>query len=471
MSLRNDLRNSVERTRAIGDRLMGEQAARAEGDRGRSSRYNDWLESLYTDLHDRGGYSADEERDIIGRDRLDDIATGANYGDWFYNDSEQAGMYGDPNSRYRYMGQWDVDVARNNNSLNTRRGMVSRLRDDYAASITPDLGLSSNFYSDTDAALGKSDAEASAALSDRMRLDPEFAAKYKLSPEDRRRIEVVGAQVVGAGAAADASAAERAAAATGSGPLGVAAVRARARRLSAADAADALTRGRLSASSEEAARLKDIETMRLGTEGRIGELRSNLALAKGDRRLAHLTGTERLRLGAAQDISNRRMDTARDAARLDLDTETQGNREAADASQFYVTQGTRIATDIDRDYRDTAARIANQRTVASRDRDTDRRDRSMYRDAQLTARIGATADARRDDRREARGFLSGSRDLYNTNAQRESDREINTYGTQGNLVNQGNDTRFRESSRPSMWERIAGVAIGGANAAAGFRRK
>ena len=471
MSLADDIRNSRNFIQARGDEVYRGQVQRGEIDRGEMDRYRRIGEEYYTPmLEGLGGYTDEEARNIVGDDRLRGLQSADNYDDWYYNDAEQAQMHGDPNSRYRYM-DWDGAIGRQNESTGRQRDALSGMRYDLGAAVGDDLKLDGNYYRDTDAAVSGSDAAANAALNkDDMTMSQDFVNRYRMSPEQRRRIETAGALRTRAAASAGVASAEAAARASGVGALGMAALKSRARRNADVDAADNMVGGRLAADEASANREKTIEGMRLDSGTRYGLAKSDLSMRQGDRRLGMMSDRERMRLGSAQDISNRRMSNAREVGNQEIGIERDAGNRAMDLDRYYTSLGTDIATGIDRDYRQTAQQIANTRVGAARARAEDQFNRGRYVDSQYTARYGGVADARRDDQREARGWFTGQQQMSNQNSQNEYGRQVQTYGAQSGAMNQADLNRIQQDRAPRLWERIAQVGIGAVGAASGAKK-
>lgn len=468
MGLADEMRNSRDRLARTGDVLMEEQRRRGEADAGRAGRYRDWGEQEATRLMESGGYTPEELARILGDDRLDRISLGTDYSGYGLSDEDVRAMYGDESSRYRYMGEWDKANEEQDAYARNVRGTTNRLREDLDASVTADLGLDPEFAGNIYRDLDKSDAESRAAINkDELTQSKDFVDRYRMSPEERNRIEAVGGLAVRDRANADIAAAERSAAASGTGALGASALRNRVSRSAGVDAADALTRGKLYASDAAAGREKDIESMRVDSAGRYADLASRNAMQRGDRRVGARTTVEGMRLDSARDVSDRRGNNARTSAGATLDGERDIQSSATGTRQYFTNLGTQIATGIDQENRQTASNVAHNRQQTARDINDDRYRRDTYADSARTQRGAGAADARREDNREGRQWLNTQHQTYNQNDQNEQNRRLQTYGIQTGGVNDANRNVTAAANQPKWWERLAGAAIGAAGAAFG----
>lgn len=462
-SLADQMRTATSRIGQRGDELNREQQNRAELEAGRAGRYRDWGEQEATRLMEEGGYTQEELDRILGDRRLDGIEQGGDYSQFGLSDDDVTAMYGNGSDRYRYMSSWDDADAEQSQFGTYMMGNADRLGDDLNGAVGDDLKLRDQYGNEIMSDLDKSDSEAKAAINkDDLTMSQDFVDRYRMRDEDRMRIENAGALAIRDRGADDMGAAERAAAGSGSGTLGMAALRNRTSRRVAADAADALTKGRVIASEAQAGREKTIEDTRLDSGARYAGMESDRAMRSGDRRANARTTVEGMRLDASRDISDRRTRNATTTAgaRADAATAVQGSGQRN--REFYTGMGTEIATGLDRDNRNTAAAIAGNRQQTARDINADRFTRQTYGDAARTQRGAGTADARRDDNREGRAWLTGQQNTANSNSQNEYNRQVQTYDTQSGAVNSGNANTIKADTTPKWWERLATAGMGAA---------
>lgn len=466
---RMDWEDQLDQTRdrivGRGDEIYRENQNRGELDSGRAGRYRDIGEEYMSPLWEgRGGYSPEELARIYGDDRLDELGWLGDMGDYAYSDSEQAGMYGDPDTRYRYF-DWDTAIGDQQNSEARQRGFVDRMRDDLSGSITPGLRLRAGFEPGVYGAIDSSDAAANAAINKgELNISQDFVDKYRMSPEDMRRIEVAGALGVKESGQAAIDRATEQAKAAGMNPLGLTALTERVRKQTAADAADQLMKGRLAANTAAAERENVIEQTRLGAAGRYADMAGSMAMRQGDRRAGIMTDVERMNLDTERDISNRLRDNATVVGGAGLSAEQGINAQGRQVNQYYTGMGTDIATGVDRDYRQTARDIAQNRVGGTQARSNDRFRNLTYTDTARTNRGAGAAGARRDDRNLGFSWLGGQQETYNRNAQSGYDRQLQGYGQQNSAMLNSDQARENYERRPKWWERALGAAAGAAGA-------
>lgn len=374
----------------------------------------------------RGGYSQNEQEDIMGRGRLNAMyLQPGEEQEAYLNDGEQQLIRGNPWNRARWFDPvQDMAGVYRGNDTGVRN--VERMQSDLD-SAAPGLRASSEFMSQTDP--------------NRVRMSQDFVDRYRMSPEQRDAMMRSVARDSTAVSQSDMARNLEAARAAGMDPLGVASYTQRANRQSRQDTNRALADARVRASEAQANRELNIENTRIGAERTAGDV----AQAR-----------EGMRLGAEQDLAGRRYNIG--AARLGQGEAAAGREQQQ--RQFNTSTGTKIAGDMEDQQTGTERFLATNRQGAAQQNRQDRYDRNRYVDQQLSGRTAGVADTRMGAEREGRQYLVDQQNTRINAAQRERDRQAGLYGTQGQLANQTTQAQATQDNQPKWWEKVLG-AVGG----------
>jgi hypothetical protein len=346
--------------------------------------------------------------------------------------TRESELYTKMDSAYNPARSWGVSNA----STRAQRGAVTQGQADMAGAIDANALKASKGYAEglmsnwerTD------DRMDEAANSDELGLSENFTSDYEMTPEQQQDI-VTGAGIsAGTGYRAAKDDLVRRSLAAGVDPLGVAAASSRLEREAAGEAGDAMTLARIGASDAAAKRIQTAEDMRLGAAQEQANQRMEAAEASGTLGLQSGSEWEHTRLGAEQDISDRKLSAAQTTAAQRIGTESEiAGRE----------------NDLENDTQKTKA----TNTLSVYDR--------------LSGNYGKVADTRLGGQQNKVNYETGQQQMANQNANAAADRRVGVYGTTGELTNAATGNQIRNASRPSTWEKVAGLGIGAVGAVTG----
>jgi hypothetical protein len=243
-------------------------------------------------------------------------------------------------------------------------------------------------------------------------------------------------------------------------PQGIAAMKERMLRTSSADAADAATRARVEAANARANRSAQAEYMRREGETDYAGLKVPAELALGRERVGAAETHEGFRLGAAQDVSNRKMSTADIRRQAEADINAQQRQQM----QYSAGLGTEIATGVERDTAARNADVAYNRQGTGRTNQQQRFAQGATTSGMKSDRAGRVADTRLRDRDIGLDYVQGQQQLSTSREMSEADRQAGLYGQQGAQRSAGTRAAIQYDRRPRTWEKAIGAAAAGASA-------
>lgn len=422
-------------------------------------------------LHGQGGYTPQEQTDIMGRDGLNALQLTDDQANQNYlTGDEQSAIQGDPSFAERWFSpQMNETIQHEGDSF--QRGAYGNLQSGLNAAVDPSrLRTRDGFQDDLNNAVGGAEAKSDEALSSPgMEVSDQFLQDYKMSPEEQQDIVTSAGISAGnriRGAADELSRKSRAA---GMNPMGVAAMRGRMERQAGGEAADANTRARVQASEAAAGRLENAENMRVRYGQSAAGMRSDAARNFGAMNLDAQSTGEQMRLGAEQGASDRLSRAAQVGGEAALNTEGRLADNAKDTRRYIETTGINLARGTDDRNTSRAATIAQNRQGVSQGNQNERFKRGSYINDQTSNRATNVAGARRADEQEARGYV---RDQYKTSTNNEQgglDRRVNLYNSQSNNAQRATQNRSVAEGTPGKGERIfGGIMQAAAGAAGGF---
>ncbi len=455
-----------------GDELYQRAKDREGTGQQQSNFYGGYADEVYDPLiGGRGGFNERETDGIVRERELQSgMTTDQQFQDMELTPDEQNAIRGNPWSRGAYFNP-DAMLEIQRDSAQRQRGAVDQLGNDLTGAIGNDLDVREGYGDEIDATLSGTEGRVRGAVDPtRLRASEEALNRIRMTPEEEQRI-VTGAGIsAGTGYRAAMADTERRSRAAGIDPVGAAAVRGRYMRQSAADAGDAMTQARIAASGARAGREATAEGIRMGGEGTAAGMMSSNELALGRDRVGANERGETLRLGAARDQSNRRMDVANTTGQARITGEQQINAQGRQQQQFNATTGTEMATGIERDESERSRYIAGNRQDVRQNAANTRFQQTAGVNSELSRRNETVANARRGDAQEGRGYLRQRQDQANSNVNAEAGRQVQAYGVQTQAAQNTTQAQQTQQNQPRWWEKVAGMAIGGATAAAGFKK-
>lgn len=128
-------------------------------------------------------------------------------------------------------------------------------------------------------------------------------------------------------------------------------------------------------------------------------------------------------------------------------------------ARYIGEQGEAVTRRADDRSSDRAYKVAENRQDAAKYGSESALKRGMYIDDATAKRTAGFADARRDDEKEYRGYLTGQQHQANQNVTGSQDRRIRNYGQAGELA--GDASKGALNSRNSgFWRNIGTAAVG-----------
>lgn len=455
-------RNNRARSSAYGDMLNQEL-----GDFGGDEDY--WRQyyrgqgsDAYGEIGEgRGGYREGEERDIIGRDGLDELRMTPEQRQALYlAEGEESEIRGDP---FRAEGWFDPEgLDTINTEFNERIGEnVDESSRDLRNTYDEDaLSLSRGYRDELGNLVTGNAGNVRGALSagagnvrgainrDRLTVDPNFIKDYRMTDRDVDDYTQEAALTQGNISAGRAGAIQRAAAESGGmSPLALASGLNELTMRGDQQANRAMLNARIAARGMQADRLRDSEGLRLDSESNYANLASDAEMALsgreasaemglGDRAFDAATGYETQRLGTERDKGDRRYQIAGNIADRSYGATVRRGENTRDAARYRGETGYGVARDTDALQSGRGTALATNRQGAERYGQESEYDRNRFRGAALSERTQAAADARLEQERERRAYLAGQQGVANDNVTGSQDRLIRNYGQAGQLANQ-----------------------------------
>jgi hypothetical protein len=279
----------------------------------------------------------------------------------------------------------------------------------------------------------------------RLGVSDEFMRDYQFGDKDITDLETQAGRAVGAryqGAMNDLE--MQAAASDVNNPLGVAAMKQRYLRDSAAEGADAQVGARVAGRGLQLATTKGREDTRLGAE----QTRGGMAL-QGE---LNLSGR---RTAAEQDMLDRGLATESDLARMRMEgeqylgtTALNENRELGNMRQLnnrYIgSTGSQLAMAGDDAATGRARDIANNRQQTQRDVDNTRYQQNFQTQGALGDRYTQIANQRLDFEKERRGYLAGNTGMYYQGGLTGQGQQVGAYGARTGAQNNAGATYMRD---------------------------
>lgn len=454
-----------------GDELFQNAKDRGADEAQVRSNYRAYGDEVYDPLiGGRGGYSAQEQADIMGDDFS--FMTGQDgYDANFLTGDEQNQIRGNPWERAAYFNPDDM-VRQNNESAGYQRDAVNQMEAGLNESIDGEkLGMSGDYSRSVDSTLQGTAANVRGAYDPAaLRADRTSLDRIRMTPEEEQ--DIVTSAGISGGMKYRASAGEldRRSRAAGIDPVGAAAMRGRYLREGAATSADAITNARVAASNARAGREGSAESLRMRGESTAADIGTGTEMALGNQALNANTTREGIRIGAQRDISNRLADRATTIGQTRVGTEQGINAQQRQQNQYNASTGTALATGIEQDTAARARDVAGNRQTTNRTNQNQQFQQGMTRNEARSGRATQVAGARRQDAQEGRGYIREQAGVANQNSQNEANRQGQIYATQGQLAQGTTSAQQRKDQQPKWWERAIAATVG-ATAAAGNAAK
>ncbi len=407
----------------------------------------------------RGGYRPEEQRDIMGREGLQNAQlTPQQREQLFMTEQEQQGNAGDP---FRAEGWFDpAGLDQLNTEGNQRinestaqgaagtRGAYGSGASGLRGAMDPNaLRLRGDYGADVSASLGGTEGNVRGILDrDRLTQSQDFVNRYRMTDRDVDDYTQGAALTQGALNRGRVGAVNRAAAATGGGnALALAAGLDNLSRTSDQQSQDAMLRAKVAARGEQAGREKDIEGMRLGAEGDYAGMASSAEMDLGGRRYGALRDTEGMRLDSEGGIADRNIGIESTLGARELASEQAiADRNYDSANRQYDNQmdNARYRGETGADLaRETDARQVDRSRYASGNRQDNERyaqesdyDRQMAMNDRISSRTAQVAAPRLSQEQEYRRYLQEQQGMANQNVTGSYDQQIRNQGQTGQLA-------------------------------------
>lgn len=452
-----------------GDRLNQDAEDRARVARQSRVGYQQYADEAYDPLiGGRGGYNQSEQ-DMIFSDMRGNMTSPEEYDQNFLSPEEQNAMRGSPWDRAAYFDA-DSEMARQYESSGRQRGAVDQFGNDLTGAIGDDLGVDDGYMQDMRGMVtGAAGRMRGAVDPTRLRADTGALDRIRMSPEEQQRMVTAAGMSAGVGYRAAADDVTRRTRAAGMNPLGAAAVRERLDRRAAVDGADAMTLARVRAGESAASRAGQAEGIRMRGEESAADRVGQSERDAGNFEFGARSNMEGMRIGTAQDRSNRRMNAATAVGQSRIQTERDNAGRETQSRQFNTGMGTDIATGIERDSAARAGAVAGNRQATARGNQNQRFGQGMEVSNTNANRAIAVGNARRQDAAEGRGYLQNRINAGTAEERADYNLQMQGYGTQGGLLQGNTSLAVQQDQAPRWWERVigAGTQVAGALLGAG----
>jgi len=426
--------------------------------------------SAYGDIAEgRGGYRPDEQRDIIGRDGMDELQMTPEEREQLYlSEGEQAGVRGDPNQALRWFDPEWQDTINTEGNARIRENVDESGRSLNNTYNEDALSLSRGYRDELGNAVTSGAANVRGTLNrDRMTLDPNFIRDYRMSDRDVEDMTQQAALSQGNVSKGRADAIYRAAAQTGGmSPLALASGINELTTRGDQQANRAMLDARVAGKNMQAGRLRDVEGMRLDAEGNYADLASGAEMALGDRAYGAARDYETQRIGTEQDKQGRRYQIAANVADRGYDAVNQQNQNNVNNARYIGETGAELYNRADEQAAGRSRFLATNRQDAERYGQEARYGRGMDRNDRISGRTAGVVDARRGEEKEWRAYLAAQQGMANDNVNNTYANRIRNYGQAGQLA-QGStgdtmqyDLARRGQSFGTNFKQNAGRAIG-----------
>jgi hypothetical protein len=401
----------------------------------------------------RGGYSPQQQEDILGRSGLDEMQmTPEERQARFLTEGEQSGIAGDPN---KALGWFDPEGLDTINTEGNKRLYENIGESGRALNNTYDedaLSLSKGYRDELGNIVGDQASGVRGSLNSgagrvrgaidygKLSLDPEFRRRYEMSDRDVNDMTQSAALTQGNVSRGRIDAIQRAAAASGGmSPLALAGAYNELTTRGDQQANQAMLNARIAAKGMQADRLKTAEGMRLGAEGDYAGLLSNAEMGLsgreadaemklGDRAYGAATDYEQARVGTERDKQTRRYQIADNNADRSYAATNQVNDNTRSAARYSGETGADLYSRADETASRRAAALAGNRQQTETGAQGDQFDRRRYANDATSTRTRAVADQKLNQEKEYRDWLAGQQKLANDNVQNTFSNRLRNYG-------------------------------------------
>ena len=461
----------------------------------------------------QGGYSPEEQAQIMDSERLNSLPTSADQlQSNFLTQGEQQGMMGDTGSYTKYFNPDQM-----NQNLEVAQGKqgqaVDDLQQNLRTSIDADKLRQSNAYQqDSENQLSKNQGDFNTtlgAVGNNVRgvIDPNAMrqsdtantleqqsskanAAEQLSPEQQQQIITAAGVTSGLKDQAAADEMERRANAAGASPMGVGAYRARMARQAAQDAGTSMTEARARVAENAATLAQQAEAQRMGgattAEGqRLGAqqnltgLQANTEMgmgqealqgeqALGQQALAQRNTEEQNRQGAEQFLTGANLQAATTGGQAGIQNAQLATGQGQQQGQYAATTGTGIAQAQDVANAQRAGQVAQNRQGVNVNNQNTAFNQGMGVSNAQSQRAAQVANTRLGKQDTGVNYYTGQENQQNANAQNAYGRQQQTYQTQTSGTNDATKAGLQASQTPSTFDKIMGGITGAAGAAASF---
>jgi len=467
---------------AGGDQTQAENRQRANVARQRRVPMMEQMQEAYDPMiGGRGGYNPQEAGDIRGEyGGLQ--TTPEEFQSNQFTGQEQQDIRGNPWARAAYYDP-ESDMARTYESSGRVRGAVDQYGNDidrYGNELTQSidengLSIDPRYKEMQDATIMQTGGDIRKSVDPALlRADQQALEDIRMDPEEQQRMITGAGITAGLGYSQATDDAMRRGRAAGMNPMGLAAVRGRNENQSAVAKGNAMTLARIAAGDALARRAGQAEDYRMRGEESAADRMGRAARHAGELGYGSRSGLEDQRLGAARDLSGRKLQAATtklgaagDLGRTRVGAEEGSAGREQQSRQYNTSMGTDIATGIERDEQARAAGLAENRQKTNFANQATRFGQGM--DVQQAKRQGAetVANKRLGQQETALGWKERQEAAARDEEEGGYDREQRAYEFKTGAQDQATQNQLRRDERVRGWEKVGGMVVGGLGAAAG----
>lgn len=419
-----------------GDAINTELTNQISGYGNLAEGYRNQADSAYGGLQAQSGYTPGQEGQInvdYSKYQTDPNALQQRQ----LTSDEQSGIAGDPSAGFNARDPSGILDATNQGNANLETattGLQLGLKGSYDPSQVNESGT----YGDTASKVvtgetGKLDtANTAAGLS----LDPAFAGRYRMTPQQQQDIVTAAGTTVGNAAQTQKDDIARRAAAEGNtSPAALAAMEARIQNQAEATAGDSMTNARIAASNAAAQREQTLQGMELGSAQDIASRQAQAAETESSQFMDAAKANELMRMSGAKTVADLGLTAANIGGQAGINTA--GKEQQMDVNAAALNQQTAVGqTDLaEQEAAARAAALAANRQGTTADIQNTEYGQGMQTGAATSGGAQTTGNAQIAGMNSYRNYLTGQQGAAQTGATTATGQQIQNMGTQGNLVN------------------------------------
>lgn len=410
------------------------------------------------DVAGGGGYTKGQEEGIIREGELYGSLTPQDaYERQFLTPEEKGEMRPDV-ERYEEYFKPEEMMTTQQEHQDQRIAADTTMGEQYSEAIGSDLYASEGYFGAMDEAVGGAE-ERIDKFGDPTRLRADEAAldEIRMDDAEQERMVAGASKTVGNLMRAKGQQVSRAGRAAGLSAAGMGAQGMRYARDTAAEAADAALQAKIGSGAARATRAGYAESLRQGGEESAGLLGTKQAFEMGRLKRDVAQSAEETRLGATQDVSDRRIGQTEYQHGARTKTAKDIMEGKSDQQQFNAELGTEIVQAQERDKAEAASAIALERTGTEKDQSTQKFEEKSYVGEQASARSETVAKEELEDTRTAKKWFGEQPEKSSSRQLESKGQEIDVYGTKGQIGVGAARAKTEKDKAPRTWERVVGA--------------